>query len=148
LNTPLLETSAEALRASGYDRSTRHIIMYPDLNGGGRLFGGRLLEWLDVGVAGYIADLTGRPSLVTVRVGEVIFEEPGELNDHVEIWCRARAIGRTSITVVAHVMVNPAGHADLNRICSSELTFVHTDKEGSPAPWPEIARQRVKATWE
>jgi acyl-CoA hydrolase len=141
------ETSAAGLRAQGFERSTRHIIMYPDLNGGGRLFGGRLLEWLDVGVAGYIADLTGRPSLVTVRVGEVIFEEPGELNDHVEIWCRASKIGRTSITVVAHAMVNPAGDAELNRICSSELTFVHTDREGRSAPWPEAARRRVTDRW-
>ncbi|MBM65473.1 MAG: hypothetical protein CMH55_04470 [Myxococcales bacterium] len=133
----------QELRAQGFERCHRHIIMYPDLNAQGRLFGGRLLEWIDIAVAGFVFDRTGTRDIVTVKFGEVIFEAPGEVNDVAEIWCRQMRLGRSSIQVEARVMVNPGSDKPRHLICRSDVTFVHIGAEGRSSPWTQAMRDRA-----
>jgi acyl-CoA hydrolase len=133
----------KSLLNQGFERCHRHIIMYPDLNAQGRLFGGRLLEWIDIAVAGFVFDRTGTRDIVTVRFGEVIFEAPGEVNDVAEIWCRLMRIGGSSIQVEARVMVDPGADKRRHLICRSDVTFVHIGSDGRSRPWTEKMRQRA-----
>lgn len=128
----------------GFERCDRRLIMYPDLNAQGRLFGGRLLEWVDTAVAGYVIDLTDTKDVVTVRFGEVIFEAPGQLNDVVEIWCKLEKLGRSSITISTQVMVNPTAGQPRHRICRCEVIFVQTDGRGRSLPWGDAVRARLE----
>lgn len=133
----------EDLEAAGFERCVRHIIMYPDLNAQGRLFGGRLLEWVDIAVAGFVFDRTGTRDIVTVKFGEVVFEAPGELNDVVEIWCRLVKLGTSSMQVEAHGMVDPGADRARHLICRSDVTFVHIGDDGKSQPWTSAMRERV-----
>ena len=128
-----------------FERCDRRLIMYPDLNAQGRLFGGRLLEWVDTAVAGYVIDLTDTKDVVTVKFGEVIFEAPGQLNDVVEIWCRLDRLGRSSITISVQVLVNPTAGRARHRICRCEVTFVQTDGSNRSLPWAQAVQDRLGA---
>jgi len=126
-----------------FERCDRRLIMYPDLNAQGRLFGGRLLEWVDTAVAGYVIDLTDTKDVVTVKFGEVIFEAPGQLNDVVEIWCRLDRLGRSSITISVQVLVNPTAGRPRHRICRCEVTFVQTDGSHRSLAWAQAVHDRL-----
>ena len=129
----------------GFERCDRRLIMYPDLNAQGRLFGGRLLEWVDIAVAGYVIDHTDTKDVVTVKFGEVVFEAPGKLNDVIEIWCHLDRLGRSSITISAQVLVNPTGGRPRHRICHCAVIFVQTDGGNRSLPWGDDVRRRLGA---
>ena len=128
-----------------FERCDRRLIMYPDLNAQGRLFGGRLLEWVDTAVAGYVTDLPDTIVSVTVNFGVVVFEAPGQLNDVVEIWCRLDRLGRSSITISVQVLVNPTAGRPRHRICRCEVTFVQTDGSNRSLAWADSVHERLKA---
>ena len=130
---------------NGFERCDRRLIMYPDLNAQGRLFGGRLLEWVDTAVAGYVIDLTDTKDVVTVKFGEVVFEAPGQLNDVVEVWCRMDRLGRSSISISVQVLVNPTAGRPRHRICRCEVMFVQTDGGARSLPWGDGVRARLAA---
>ena len=118
----------------GYTLATRKIVMYPDLNAAGRLFGGQLLSWLDEASALVARRIMQTRRVVTKKFGEVIFNAPGMLGDVVEIWCKPLREGRTSLTLDCRVVV---GHEDENRvpICRSTVVYVALDEKGRPERW-------------
>ena len=67
--------------------------MYSDLNAAGRLFGGRLMAWIDEATAMAAMRIMGTKRVVTKKFGEIVFEAPGMLGDFVEIWCRPEKRG-------------------------------------------------------
>ncbi|HVR76267.1 MAG TPA: hotdog domain-containing protein, partial [Planctomycetota bacterium] len=89
----------------GYDLSVQRLVMYSDLNAAGRLFGGRLMGWIDEATAMTAMRITRTKRVVTKKFGEVVFEAPGLLGDLVEIWCRPEREGTTSLTLDAKVLV-------------------------------------------
>ena len=117
--------------------ANRRLVMYPDLNASGRLFGGQLMSWLDEGAAQIAARLMGTKSIVTKKFGEVVFDHPGKLGDSVEIWCRVDREGRTSLTLDCRVLVRTvdASGESLHQICHSSIVYVALDKRGRPVEW-------------
>src|SRR3989442_1451242 len=49
--------------------ASRRLVMYPDLNAAGRLFGGQLMGWLDEATAQVAARIMGTKNLVTKKFG-------------------------------------------------------------------------------
>ena len=61
-------------------RSTQvHILMPGDLNGYGRLFGGKLMEWIDV-VAAVVARRHSGCEVTTASVDHLEFKSPAHVN--------------------------------------------------------------------
>ncbi len=75
-----------------------HIVMATDINGVGRLFGGRLMEWIDILSAVVARDYT-HLDVTTVKVEELVFEEPAYINDTIIMRGRVVSQGMTSVTV-------------------------------------------------
>ncbi len=117
--------------------ASRRLVMYPDLNVFGRLFGGQLMSWLDEATAQVAARLMGTKNIVTKKFGEVIFDHPGKLGDSVEFWCRIEREGRTSLTLDCRVLVRDftAQGETLHQICHSNVVYVALDSKGRPKPW-------------
>jgi len=112
---------------------TRKIVMYPDLNGAGTLFGGRALSWIDEEAAIFAASLIAdpHPKLVTAHMDAINFVAPGRLNDMLEIGCTLIKVGRTSITVNAAIR----NLSTKDTILSAEnIVFVNIGEDGKPAP--------------
>lgn len=120
-----------------YIFASRRLVMYPDLNAAGRLFGGQLMGWMDEGTAHVATRLMKTKHIVTKKFGEVVFDHPGKLGDTVEIWCRAEKKGRTSLTLGCLVLVREVAPESLRQICHSDVVYVALDSSGKPREWQD-----------
>ncbi len=75
-----------------------HIVMASDINGMGRLFGGRIMEWIDVLSAVVARDFT-KQDVTTIKVEELVFEKPAFINDTIIMRGKAVSYGKTSVLV-------------------------------------------------
>jgi len=119
----------------GYLLAAQRLVMYSDLNAAGRLFGGRLMAWIDEATAMAAMRIMRTKRIVTKKFGEVVFDAPGLLGDYVEIWCRSEREGTTSLTLDCRVIVRTISPEATRQICSSKVVYVALDADGRPAPW-------------
>lgn len=111
------------------------LIMTGDLNAAERLFGGKLLAWVDEYAALYCMNRLQMRQIVTKKISEVIFNEPAHLGDILKFLFRTKAVGTSSITVECLVMTMPIGKSDVERLAvQCDLVFVALDRNGRPIP--------------
>jgi len=115
--------------------SAQRLVMYSDLNAAGRLFGGRLMAWMDEASAMTAMRIMSTKRIVTKKFGEVVFDAPGMLGDYVEIWCRPLRQGMTSLTLDCRVLVRTIQPETVAQICRSTVVYVALDEDGRPTPW-------------
>ncbi len=119
----------------GFCLATRKIVMYTDLNSARRLFGGRLLSWIDEAAAMAAMKMMRTQNLVTKKLSEVVFDAPALPGDLVEIWSKPGREGRTSLTLDCRVVVRGVESDSVRQICSCALVYVAIDEAGRPRPW-------------
>ncbi len=116
-----------------YRPTHRKLIMNEDLNAAGRLFGGRLMEWVDEAAALYCMTEIATRSLVTKKISEVIFNNPAVVGDVLEFLFRVSHVGRSSVTIEAVVMAKAIAAEETERlIVQCDLVFVTLDNMGKP----------------
>ncbi len=112
------------------------IIMSSHVNGAGRLFGGLLMQWIDV-VAGVVARRHAGTDIITAAISSLEFKAPAHLNDTVELVGVIVYAGRTSMEVRVDTYVE-----SLNRrrthVNRAYLTMVALGKDGQPTPVPAL----------
>ncbi|MBP7402014.1 MAG: acyl-CoA thioesterase [Clostridia bacterium] len=114
--------------------STRvvQIAMYSSVNGVGRLFGGRLMEWVDI--AGAVEARRHALSDVTLAaVDSLEFMEPVLLNETVALDAEVTWTGRTSIEVRVDSYVEKLD-GERHQVNRAYLIYVAVDDEGHPKP--------------
>lgn len=100
-----------------------------DLNSNGRLFGGRVLAWIDEESFIFAACQLDSTSVVTRSMSAVEFVASARQGDLVEIGTEVVGFGRTSITVRCEVRNRRTQQA----ITTVErIVFVRTDEHGLP----------------
>jgi acyl-CoA hydrolase len=132
-----LSTATHSAEIGGekYMSMSLRLIMPGDLNAAGRLFGGRLMEWVDEIAALYCMSQLARKQIVTKKISEVIFNEPADLSDVLEFFCRIKNVGRTSLTIECLVMTRILSSKDrVKLIVACDLVFVSIDEHGRPEP--------------
>ena len=79
------------------------LVMPNDANGLNNLFGGKLLQWIDI--AGAMAAMKhSRKEVVTVGIYSVDFREPVRVGDMVKLSAKVTWTGKTSMEVKVNVM--------------------------------------------
>ena len=100
------------------------------LNGAGRLFGGKLMEWIDE-LAGLVGIRHAQQDVITASVDNLTF------------------VGKTSMEVRVDTYIESLDgiRKPINR---AYLTLVAVDKDGNPVPVPGlmIETEAQKAEWE
>ena len=112
-----------------------HMIRHEDINGFNRLFGGRLMEWID-DVAGIAARRHAGIDITTAAIDTLEFKAPAWLNDIVVIEAWVTHVGRTSMEVRADSYVEDPATGERTMINHAYLTEVCVDKDGYPVPVP------------
>jgi acyl-CoA hydrolase len=74
----------------------------------------------------------------TLSIDRILFKEPIHVGDLVEVRARVVHVGRTSISVLAHVYAENIASGDRRHTNECWLTFVHLDQMGKPAPVPPL----------
>ena len=123
------------------------ILNQTNMNGFGRLFGGQLMQWIDV-VAAVTARRHSERNVTTVLVDKLEFKKPARVNDTVVITGKIVYTGRTSMEVCVKSYVE-----ELNKsktlINKAYLTMVALDENDTPTEIPQLTPEtdEEKAEW-
>lgn len=106
------------------------LLRYEDINGANRLFGGKLMAWIDE-VAGVTARRHCETDVTTASVDNLQFKEPAFLGDMVVIIGRVTYIGRSSmeVRVDSYVEDSRGFRRPINR---AYVTMVALDEKERP----------------
>lgn len=119
---------------SSHTVATR-ILRHEDMNGYGRLFGGRLMEWID-DAAGIAARRHAEVNITTVAVDKLEFKSPAFLDEIVTIEAWVTHVERTSMEVRCDTYAENPGTGDRRMINHAYLTEVCIGDDGKPIPVP------------
>ncbi len=112
------------------------ILSQSSLNGYKRLFGGRLMEWIDI-VAAVVARRHCNLNVTTVSVDSLIFKKPAYANDTITIDGFITYAGKTSMEVCVKTFVeNLDGSKE--EINTAFVVMVAIDENGKPQKVPEL----------
>ena len=128
-----MEEKQEEIRAKKVEESVVEQVyqLRPEhLNGAGRLFGGRLMEWIDE-VAGLVAIRHSQGNVVTASVDNLRFIRGAYQKDLVVLIGRLTYVGKSSMEVRVDTYVESMDgiRRPINR---AYITLVALDTEGNP----------------
>ena len=137
----------EGKRVSDSITEQMHVVIYPDINGFGRLFGGELLKWIDE-VAGATSRRHCGRITTTAAIDNLQFKAGAYLNDVLIIIGRVTYVGHTSLEVRVDTYVeNSEGmRHPINR---AYFTMVAMGDDDRPCEVPPliIETEAEKAEW-
>ena len=124
------------------------ILMPEHINGAGRLFGGKLVEWIDV-VASVAARRHSGCNVITAAIDNLQFKAGAYVNDTLVLIGRVTQVGHTSMEVRVDTYVESLNgtRSVVNR---AYLVLVALDEQGHPTPVPGLLleTESARAEWE
>lgn len=125
-----------------------HQIRPEHLNGAGRLFGGKLMEWIDE-IAGLVCIRHSQKNVVTASVDNLRFIRGAYQNDLVVLIGKMTFTGKTSMEVRVDTYVESLNgiRKPINR---AYLTLVAVNSDGKPVEVPKliVRTEQEKAEWD
>ena len=113
------------------------VVLPGDSNAHGNLFGGRLMQWIDIAGA-VAAHRHARSNVVTASIDDLHFVEPIRLGDIVVLKASVNWVGRTSMEVGVRILAERPGSAKQTHAASAYLTFVAINRRGRPTRVPAL----------
>lgn len=133
---PILNRTAKPVSASRAEQV--HIITPSDVNASYTLFGGMLMQWIDI-VAGVVARRHSECDIRTAAVDHLSFIAPAYINDIVTIDGRITFVGTTSMEVCVDTFVERMGNLkERIHVNRAFLTMVAIGEDGKPTMVPEL----------
>jgi len=111
--------------------SFRKMVKPEDLNPANCLFGGEIMRWLDEAAAMYAICQLKTKRMVTLKVSELLFKNPGYQGDVVEFFCKTVKVGKSSFTVGVTAKTKEIDKPS-REIVTAELVFVTINEFGKP----------------
>lgn len=125
-----------------------HLLMPSHINGSGRLFGGQLMEWIDV-VGGITAKRHAECDITTAAIDNLQFKAGAFINDTIVLTGRITFVGTTSMEVRVDTYLEELSgiRKPINR---AYLVYVAIDKDGRPIKVPKLQLETEvqKAEWD
>lgn len=112
------------------------LLTQANLNGYNRLFGGKLMSWMDV-VAGVTARRHAERNVTTLRVEELEFRAPARANDTLMLTGHVCYVGRTSMDVCVRVYLEELS-GERRLINQAHFLMVALDRDEKPTPVPGL----------
>lgn len=129
---------------------TTKLLQYREINGQNRLFGGRLMEWIDE-----IAALTAMRHcgglVTTCAVDNLRFKYGASINEVIVMIGKITYVGNTSMEVRVDTYVENIETGIRRAINHAYLICVHVDESGKPVPVKyglDLETLSEKAEWE
>ncbi len=113
------------------------VVLPNDTNHVGNLFGGKLLQWLDITAAIAAQRHCGRV-VVTAAINHVSFDNPIKQNSVVTLEAKVSRAFTSSMEVYVDVWVEHPVTNEKTKCNEAILTFVAIDQNGAPLPVPQI----------
>jgi acyl-CoA hydrolase len=132
-STPVVER--RTVKESQHEAA--EIMMPPDANILGHVFGGTVLSMMDK-TAAVAAIRHARNSCVTASIDRVDFREPIHVGDLIVMKASVNYVGRTSMEVGVRVEAEDMIKGVRRHTNSCYVTFVAVDRNGRPVAVPEL----------
>lgn len=126
------------------------MVLPNDTNHVGNLFGGKLMQWIDITAAISAQRHCGRV-VVTAAINHVSFDNPIKQNQVVTLEAKVTRAFTSSMEVFVDVFVENPVSGERTKCNEAILTFVAIDQNGAPLPVPalepetELERKRYDA---
>jgi acyl-CoA hydrolase len=128
-------------RTVSESQSERSEIIFPsDANALGNLFGGRLMQYIDL-VGAMAASRHARAITVTASMDHLDFVAPVRVGDLLILKASVNRAFRTSMEVGVKAMVEDVRHNRMRHVSSAYLTYVAVDKDGNRIVVPQVIAQ-------
>ncbi len=112
-------------------------VLPSDANNLGSVFGGRVMEWIDIAAA-ISAGRHCRKTVVTASMDDLHFLHPVKAGTVVVLQAQVNWAGHTSVEVGVEVFGEDLKTGERTRACLAYLTFVALDANGTPSPVPPL----------
>jgi acyl-CoA hydrolase len=130
-----------AARAVAESQAERSEIIFPaDANALGNLFGGRLMQFIDL-VGAVAAYRHSRAIVVSASMDHLDFVAPVHVGDLLILKASVNRAFRTSMEVGVRAMVEEPRGQTLRHVSSAYVTYVAVDREGRPLPVPCVVAE-------
>jgi acyl-CoA hydrolase len=116
---------------------TRYLVMPHHANPYGTVFGGVIMEWIDM-VASMAAQRHCGMDVVTASIDSLAFENPVHIGNQVVLMASVNYVGKTSMEVGVKVVVENLTTGQNNIATRAYLTFVTVDTNHRPVEAPPI----------
>lgn len=123
-----------------------HLLFPRELNANGRLFGGRLLEWMDE-IAGLVAKRHAECNVVTAAIDNLHFKSGAKVGDTVYLRGHLTYVGRSSMEVRIDSYVEKLD-GTRHMINRAYFVMVGTDEEQNPIQVPGLIVEGISAQME
>lgn len=114
-----------------------HLVLPQDTNAIGTIFGGRIMEWIDIAAA-IVAQRHCRQVAVTASIDELHFLGPVRLGEIVILKASVNFVHKTSMEVGVRVEAEDPKSGRRRKTSTAFLTFVALDDGGKPTPVPPL----------
>jgi len=126
------------MRKVSESQSERSEIIFPsDSNALGNLFGGRLMQFIDL-VGAMAASRHARAITVTASMDHLDFVAPVHVGDLLILKASVNRAFRTSMEVGVKAMVEDIREQKLRHVSSAYITFVAVDMQGNSIVVPQL----------
>jgi acyl-CoA hydrolase len=113
------------------------MVLPNDTNPIGNLFGGRLMQWMDI-IASIAAHRHCRRVVTTASVNNIAFNKPIKFASIVTLEAKVSRAFNTSMEVFIDVWVEDPTNGEKVKCNEAIYTFVAIDQNGSPLPVPQV----------
>jgi acyl-CoA hydrolase len=113
------------------------VVMPNDTNHIGNLFGGKLLQWMDI-TAAIAAGRHSKRVVVTANINHVSFDSPIKQNSVVTLEAKVSRAFTSSMEVFIDVYVEDRITGHKTKCNEAIFTFVAIDQHGTPLPVPPV----------
>ncbi|MCB1215592.1 MAG: acyl-CoA thioesterase [Deltaproteobacteria bacterium] len=127
----------EAKAVSASRAEFTHLVLPPDTNALGTIFGGRIMEWVDIAAA-IVSQRHCRTTAVTASIDELHFIHPVRLGDIVILKVSVNYVHKSSMEIGVSVEAEDPRSGLRRQTSSAFLTFVALDEAGKPTPVPPL----------
>ena len=113
------------------------VVLPNDTNNVGNLFGGKLMQWVDITAAITAQRHCGRV-VVTASINHVSFDNPIKQGSVVTLQAKVSRAFTSSMEIYVDVFVENPSSGEKTKCNEAILTFVAIDQNGSPLPVPPL----------
>ena len=121
-----------------YSRSFQtHLVLPPDTNHHGSIFGGKVLAYIDE-IAAITSMKHAKSEVVTASFDSVDFISPAYVGEILELEAMVTSTGQSSMEVYVRVNARNLKTGELKLTTESFVTMVAVDESGKPVKIPKV----------
>ena len=113
------------------------VVLPNDTNHIGNLFGGKLLQWMDI-TSAIAAQRHSKRVVVTASINHVSFDNPIKQNSTITLEAKVSRAFNSSMEVFIDVWVENPITGEKTKCNEAIFTFVAIDQNGTPLPVPPL----------